>query len=94
MSRLIQQIVLPARDQVEADGVWRAAVRRRFSIKREDTDIARTADLTEIGRTLAECLGLGQRSPEALGGCRRRARRDGLAGGRDRAGAVGAVESY
>ena len=42
-------------------------VRLLFAIEREGTDITRAADLTDIGRTLGECLGLAQRSPETLG---------------------------
>jgi hypothetical protein len=42
-------------------------VRVLWLIEREDTDLDRTAQLTEIGRTLRECLALAQRSPETLG---------------------------
>lgn len=42
-------------------------VRVLWLVEREDTDLDRTAQLTEIGRTLRECLALAQRSPETLG---------------------------
>lgn len=43
-------------------------VRTLFAVEREGTDITRTAQLTEIGRTLAECLMLTHgRAPDTLG---------------------------
>jgi hypothetical protein len=42
-------------------------VRVLWLVEREDTDLNRTAQLNEIGRTLRECLALAQRSPETLG---------------------------
>ena len=42
-------------------------VRLLFAVEREGIDITRTAQLTEIGRTLGECLELAQRDPETLG---------------------------
>lgn len=60
--------MLLARDRLEVNGVGLVDVRQLFSIKREDAEITRTTHLTEIGRTLAEYLGVAQRSPETLGG--------------------------
>ena len=42
-------------------------VRLLFAVEREGEDITRNTQLTEIGRTLAECLSLAQRAPETLG---------------------------
>jgi hypothetical protein len=38
------------------------AVRLLFAVECEGTDIDRTAALTEIGKTLVECLGMTQRA--------------------------------
>ena len=42
-------------------------IRLLFSVEREGTDITRAAQLTEIGMTLRDCLGLAMRAPETLG---------------------------
>lgn len=42
-------------------------VRVLFALERDGTDMTRTAQLVEIGKTLAECLGLAMRDPETLG---------------------------
>jgi hypothetical protein len=42
-------------------------VRLLFAVEREGTDLDRATLLTEVGKTLGECLGMGHLSPESLG---------------------------
>lgn len=42
-------------------------VRLLWAVEREGTDLDRATLLTEVGKTLGECLGMGHLSPESLG---------------------------